>query len=50
MFKKYQRIVDLLWNLERKGLYGEEMIELKESIEKLQTELEDDLKQMGLIK
>lgn len=50
MFKKYQRIVDLLWNLERKGLYGEEIIELKEQIEKLQAELDDELKQMDLIK
>jgi hypothetical protein len=50
LFKKYQRLVDLLWNLERKGLYGEEMIELKEIVDKLQAELETDLKEMGLSK
>ncbi|WP_218970410.1 hypothetical protein [Cytobacillus gottheilii] len=50
VFKKYQRIVDLLWNLERKGLYGEEMIELKEELEKLQDELKEDFRQIDLLK
>ena len=48
MFKKYQRIVDLLWQLERKGLYGEEMQELKMEIDKLQAEIDSELRAMGL--
>jgi hypothetical protein len=49
VFKRYQRLVDLVWQMERKGLYLEQMVELKEELEKLQSELEEDFKQMGIV-